>query len=185
MGHPFILINNAGIGNRSSILDLTPEKAATLIGVNLIALWYTVKAFLPNMILENKGHIVTVASMSSFISLPTAVDYSASKAGAFAFHEGLACEIRHLHKAPGVLTTVAHPMWVDTNMTKDRQEAIERSSGNKMVKPEDVAQVVTDQISSCRGAQLIIPPRVTWLSAAKGLPNWLQELIRDSIAKRL
>ncbi|KAM6529196.1 hypothetical protein FALCPG4_007342 [Fusarium falciforme] len=185
IGHPSILINNAGMANRSSILDLTPEKASELIGVNLISIWYTVKAFLPNMILENKGHIVTMASMSSFLSLPTAVDYSASKAGALAFHEGLACEIRHLYKAPGVLTTVAHPMWVDTNMTKDRQEAIERSSGNKMMKPEDVAQVVADQIFSRRGAQLIIPPSVTWLSAVKGFPNWLQELIRDSIGKTL
>ncbi|EEU35690.1 uncharacterized protein NECHADRAFT_54364 [Fusarium vanettenii 77-13-4] len=182
MGHPSILINNAGMANRSSILDVTPEEASKLFGVNLMALWYTAKAFLPNMILDNKGHVVTVASMSSFISLPTAVDYAASKAGALAFHEGLASEIKHLYKAPGVLTTVAHPMWVDTNMTKDRQEAIERSSGNKMMKPEEVAQVVTDQIFSRHGAQLIIPPNVTWLSAVKGFPNWLQELIRDSIA---
>ncbi|RSL93804.1 hypothetical protein CDV31_014567 [Fusarium ambrosium] len=185
IGHPSILINNASMANRSSILDLAPEKASKLFGVNLMALWYTVKAFLPNMILENKGHVVTIASMSSYISLPTAVDYAASKAGALAFHEGLACEIKHLHKAPGVLTTVAHPMWVDTNMTKDRQEAIERGGGNKMMKPEDVAQVVADQIFSRRGAQLIIPPKVTWLSGVKGFPNWLQESIRDSIAKTL
>ncbi|KAI8711313.1 hypothetical protein NCS52_01507300 [Fusarium sp. LHS14.1] len=185
IGHPSILINNAGVANQGSILDVTPEKASKLFGVNLMTLWYTTKAFLPNMILDNKGHVVTVASMSSFISLPAAVDYSASKAGALAFHEGLTSEIKHLYKAPGVLTTVAHPMWVATNMTKDRREAIERSSGNKMMKPEEVAQAVTDQIFSHHGAQLIIPPSVTWLSAAKGFPNWLQELIRDSIAKTL
>ncbi|KAM0417255.1 hypothetical protein ACHAPT_012766 [Fusarium lateritium] len=186
IGHPSILINNAGMANQSSILELAPEKVSKLIEVNLLALWYTVKEFLPNMILKNKGHVVTIASMSSFISLPTAVDYSASKAGALAFHEGLACEIKHLYKAPGVLTTVAHPMWVDTNMTKDHQKAIERSGGgNKMMKPEDVAQVVTDQIFSCRGTQLIIPPSATWLSKVRGFPNWLQELIRDSIGKRL
>ncbi|RSL97581.1 hypothetical protein CEP52_010804 [Fusarium oligoseptatum] len=141
IGDPSILINNASMANRSSILDLAPEKASKLF-----------------------GH---------------------QKAGALAFHEGLACEIKHLHKAPGVLTTVAHPMWVDTNMTKDRQEAIERGGGNKMMKPEDVAQVVADQIFSRRGAQLIIPPKVTWLSGVKGFPNWLQESIRDSIAKTL
>ncbi|RSL42773.1 hypothetical protein CEP54_015360 [Fusarium duplospermum] len=184
IGHPSILINNAGMANRSSILDLTPEKASKLFGVNLMALWYTAKAFLPNMILGNKGHVVTIASMPSYISLPTAVDYAASKAGALTFHEGLACEIKHLYKAPGVLTTVAHPM-CDTNMTKGHQDAIERGGGKKMIKPENVAQVVTDQIFSRRGAQLIIPPSFTWLSGVKGFPNWLQQSIRDSIARTL
>ncbi|KAJ0333835.1 hypothetical protein COL922a_010392 [Colletotrichum nupharicola] len=183
VGHPFILINNAGMANRSSILDLAPEKASKLFGVNLMALWYTTKAFLPNMILKNKGHIVTIASIASYISLPTAVDYSASKAGALAFHEGLTCEIKHIYRSPGVLTTVVHPMWVATDMTKDDKKAIERSGTNKMMKPEDVAKVVADQIFSRRGAQLIIPSRASWLSGFRGLPNWFQEILRDSIGQ--
>ncbi|KAE9573934.1 Dehydrogenase RED2 [Colletotrichum fructicola] len=183
VGHPSILINNAGMANRSSILDLAPEKASKLFGVNLMALWYTTKAFLPSMILKNKGHIVTIASMASFISLPTAVDYSASKAGALAFHEGLTCEIKHIYRSPGVLTTVAHPTWVATDMTKDDKKAIQRGGTNKMMKPEDVAKVVADQIFSRRGAQLIIPSRASWLSGFRGLPNWFQEIIRDSIGK--
>lgn len=180
VGHPSILINNAGMANRSSILDLAPEKASKLFGVNLMALWYTTKAFLPNMMLKNKGHIVTIASMASYISLPTAVDYSASKAGALAFHEGLTCEIKHIYRSPGVLTTVVHPMWVATDMTKD-DKAIERGGTNKMMKPEDVAKVVADQIFSRRGAQLIVPPRASWLSGFQGFPNWFQEILRDSI----
>ncbi|KAK2779144.1 dehydrogenase reductase sdr family member 8 precursor [Colletotrichum kahawae] len=183
VGHPAILINNAGIVNRSSILNLAPEKASKLFGVNLMALWYTAKAFLPNMILKNKGHIVTIASMASYISLPTAVDYSASKAGALAFHEGLSGEIKHVYQSPGVLTTVAHPMWVATDMTKDDNKALERGGTGKMMKPEDVAKVVADQIFSRRGAQLIIPPRASWLSGFRGFPNWFQEMIRDSIGK--
>ncbi|KAF4921767.1 Dehydrogenase RED2 [Colletotrichum viniferum] len=183
VGHPSILINNAGMANRSSILDLVPEKASALFGVNLMALWFTTKAFLPNMILKDKGHIVTMASMASYISLPTAVDYSASKAGALAFHEGLSCEIKHIYRSPGVLTTVVNPMWVATDMTKDDKKAIERGGTNKMMKPEDVAKVVADQIFSRRGAQLIIPSRASWLSGFQGFPNWFQEIIRDSIGK--
>jgi hypothetical protein len=38
IGHPSILINNTGMANRSSILDLTPEKVSKLIWVNTIAL---------------------------------------------------------------------------------------------------------------------------------------------------
>ncbi|KAF2017745.1 NAD(P)-binding protein [Aaosphaeria arxii CBS 175.79] len=183
IGHPTILINNAGIANSSPIIHLSSEKLSKIFGVNLLSLWYTAREFLPNMILKDKGHIVTIASMASYISLTTAVDYSASKAGALAFYEGLSSELKHIYKAPGVMNTVAHPMWVETNMTKSHQESIERSNGGRMMKPEDVANVVVNQILSRRGAQLIIPPTFSWLSGVRGFPNWFQEMIRDGIGK--
>ncbi|KAJ3543588.1 hypothetical protein NM208_g2297 [Fusarium decemcellulare] len=183
LGHPSILINNAGLTNHTTILKSTPEKVSKLFGVNIFSHWYTVKAFLPTMILRNKGHIVTVASMASYVALPTAVEYSASKAAALSFHEGLACEIKHHYKAPGVMTTVVHPMFVNTDMTKSEKENIESKRG-KMLEPDDISSAIVKQIFSCRGAQLIVPPKMTWISGIRGFPNWLQETIRDTVAAR-
>uniref|UniRef100_L2FLG7 Dehydrogenase reductase sdr family member 8 n=1 Tax=Colletotrichum fructicola (strain Nara gc5) TaxID=1213859 RepID=L2FLG7_COLFN len=163
VGHPSILINNAGMANRSSILDLAPEKASKLFGVNLMALWYTTKAFLPSMILKNKGHIVTIASMASFISPPTIT--RPQRQALWHFTKGL-------HAKSSI--------FIDR---QDDKKAIQRGGTNKMMKPEDVAKVVADQIFSRRGAQLIIPSRASWLSGFRGLPNWFQEIIRDSIGK--
>ncbi|KAH7121553.1 hypothetical protein EDB81DRAFT_913750 [Dactylonectria macrodidyma] len=181
LGHPSILINNAGLANKASILDSSPEKVSKLFGVNVLSHWYTVKAFLPNMVLGNKGHIVTVASVASYVALTTAVDYSASKSAALTFHEGLACEIKNIYKAPGVMTTVVHPMFVNTDMTKSEKETIERSRG-KMLEPEDISNAILKQIFSCRGAQLIVPSQMSWVSGVQAFPNWLQETFRDAVA---
>jgi len=93
MGSPSILVNNAGIAQAHTILDTTPEYLQKIFAVNLFSNWHTVKAFLPNMIANNKGHIVTVASTASFIGVAGMADYSATKAAVLAFHEGR-CAIR-------------------------------------------------------------------------------------------
>lgn len=57
------------------------------------------------MLETNHGHIVTVASMVSFMTQASNVDYACTKAAALALHEGLAQEIRGLYKVDGVHTT--------------------------------------------------------------------------------
>jgi short-subunit dehydrogenase len=64
-----------------------------------------VKEFLPAMVKQNHGHIVTLASMASYSVHAGNVDYACSKASALAFHEGLAQEIKSRYKAPKVRTT--------------------------------------------------------------------------------
>lgn len=41
------------------------------------------------MLQARKGHIVTIASLASYVSVPGLVSYCATKAGVLAFHEGL------------------------------------------------------------------------------------------------
>jgi all-trans-retinol dehydrogenase (NAD+) len=104
MGHPTILVNNAGVARPMPILKTEEAFLRRIISVNLMALWFTTQQFLPAMIQRDKGHVVTVASIASFVAVATAADYSATKAGALAFHESLVSEIKHQYKAPGVLT---------------------------------------------------------------------------------
>lgn len=78
IGHPTMLLNNAGIVSGQSILSLKPEKIqkyyfvivevpvqhthscsrARTMDVNAISHFWTIQAFLPQMIKENNGHIV-------------------------------------------------------------------------------------------------------------------------------
>jgi short-subunit dehydrogenase len=67
---------------------MSPDWLRKIFDVNVLSNWYTIKAFLPDMITKNKGHIVTVASIASFISVAGMVDYCSTKAGVLAFHEG-------------------------------------------------------------------------------------------------
>lgn len=51
------------------------------------------KAFLPEMIKNNKGHIVSIASAASYAGCPKIVDYCASKHAVAGFIEALQLEL--------------------------------------------------------------------------------------------
>lgn len=180
-GDPSILINNAGVAKSNSILDIAETDLRRVLGVNLLAMWFTVKQFLPAMVRNNKGHVVTVASLASFVALADSIEYSATKAGALAFHEGLACEIKNIYKAPGIVTTIAHPNFVRTPMTEPYAERIERTL--RMLKIEDVSRPLLAQIFSGRGGQLVMPSSLTFLSGLRGWPSWMQEGFRDIMGR--
>ena len=116
LGSPTILVNNAGIAYAHTILDTSPGDLRKLFDVNLLSQFYTIQAFLPEMIKRKKGHIVTIASMSSFVSFAELTDYSATKAGVLALHEGLNQELKHRYDAPEIKTTVVHPTYVNTKL---------------------------------------------------------------------
>jgi short-subunit dehydrogenase len=104
-GDPTVLINNAGVQSNKPILELTHDRIHSVFDLNIISDFLLVKEFLPAMISNNHGHIVTVASLASFTTRAINVDYACTKAAALAFHEGLGQELRHIYHAPGVRTT--------------------------------------------------------------------------------
>ncbi|KAI0148712.1 NAD(P)-binding protein [Xylariaceae sp. FL1272] len=181
-GHPTILVNNAGVAKPLPILDMPYELLQKTFGVNTMAHWLTVQQFLPHMIQMNKGHVVTVASIASFVALPVAADYSASKAAALAFHEALTSEIKHFYKAPNVLTTVVHPHFVRTPLIKDFGDFLE-SVGTPMLTSEQVADPIIAQLKSCRGGQVFTPNHTSVVSGIRGWPTWAQEMLRDALAR--
>jgi short-subunit dehydrogenase len=104
VGEPTVLINNAGVASLKTILDETDEEIRRTFDVNVIAHFFLIREFLPWMISQDHGHIITIASMASFVTLASNVDYSCSKAGALAFHEGLAQELKYKYNARNIQT---------------------------------------------------------------------------------
>ena len=105
VGNTSILINNAGIGTAKTLLDETNEEIQRTFDVNSLAHFWMAREFLPHMIQQNHGHVVTVASMASFITIASNVSYSCTKAAALSFHEGLTQELRHRYDARKVRTS--------------------------------------------------------------------------------
>lgn len=83
-----VLINNAGIASAHTILDTKPEFLEKIFRVNVFAHYYLIQQFLPDMLRSKKGHILTLASMASYASTASLVDYCATKAAVLALHEG-------------------------------------------------------------------------------------------------
>lgn len=104
-----ILVNNAGVGFDGTILEEPEHKIRTTFEVNTMAHWWMVKEFLPSMIKNNHGHVITIASMASFAALGEMADYCGTKASAMAFHESLTQELRYWYNAPKVRTRCVAP----------------------------------------------------------------------------
>jgi len=116
VGHPTILINNAGIVHGKLILDLTSKDVQQTFGSNTIAHFNTLKAFLPEMIKQNTGHIITMSSVLGMVGVAQTTDYNASKAALVSLHESLRYELDSRYNAPGVRTTLVCPGHVLTTM---------------------------------------------------------------------
>lgn len=87
IGHPSILVNNAGICRGSTVAEGPYSDVQLTINTNLVAPFLLCKEFLPQMIRRNHGHIVNIASMSALLPPGKIADYAATKAGLIALHE--------------------------------------------------------------------------------------------------
>ncbi|KAJ5778782.1 hypothetical protein N7520_002028 [Penicillium odoratum] len=200
-GDPTVLVNNAGVFSHGTILEKTEEKIRQTFEVNILAHFLMVKEFLPYMIHENRGHVVTVASVASFVAVGEMVDYCCSKAGALAFHEGLRQELKFWYDAPNVRTrlviqftsfaredylieilSIFHPLWVRTPFIKgftDHQDQF----GQPIMTPKAVSDAIVDQIVSRRSGQVILPRHFSLAGSIRACPLWLQEMIRPVFSR--
>ena len=87
------LINNAGIVSNKSLLQLTDDDISSTLDVNILAAMLMTKYILPSMIAENKGHIVSIASVAGLMGVPNLTDYCASKFALVGFHSSLRREL--------------------------------------------------------------------------------------------
>lgn len=74
-----VLVNNAGIYYGLMLMDLTDKQIEKIFNINILAHFWTVRAFLPKMIEHKRGHIVEIASMAGIAGLHKQVDYCATK----------------------------------------------------------------------------------------------------------
>jgi len=111
-----LLVNNAGVVSGKSLLETPDDKIEQTMAVNTLALFWTTKAFLPAMLQQKSGHVVTISSAAGVIGVRGLADYCASKFAAVGFDEALRMELRSM-KSP-VKTTVICPFFTDTGMFK-------------------------------------------------------------------
>lgn len=115
VGKVDILINNGGISQRSLALDTTLEVDKKLMAVNYFGTIAITKALLPNMIMHQLGHIVTITSLTGKFGSPYRSSYAASKHALHGFFDSLRAE---LHDAQ-IKVTLICPGFVRTNVSRN------------------------------------------------------------------
>jgi uncharacterized protein len=100
-----ILINNAGFGDFGDFVNCNWEKQEEMLNLNIVALTYLTRLFLPEMVKNGYGKIMNVASTAAFQPGPTMAVYFATKAYVLSFSEAIATEL----SGTGVTVTALCP----------------------------------------------------------------------------
>lgn len=118
-GDVTLLINNAGVVSGRALLDTPDHLIERSFNVNVLAHFWTTKAFLPAMLEKDHGHIVTIASLAGHVGITKLVDYCSSKFAAVGFDEAIRLELENLG-SQNVLTTCICPFFIQsTGMFED------------------------------------------------------------------
>lgn len=147
-----ILVNNAGIVSGNHLLDIPDEAIERTFRVNALAPFWTVRAFLPAMLEQGSGHLVTVASAAGLAGTARLTDYCASKFAAVGFDESLRQELRQLDSR--IVTTVVCPFFTDTGMFDGARARFAWLL--PVLKPEDVVRRIVRAIEKDR-RRLVMP----------------------------
>ena len=115
-----ILINNAGItGPTAPLWEYNVEKWRKVVEINLIGTFNCCRAIVPNMIKNNYGRIVNVASVAGKDGNSNASAYSAAKAGAIGLTKSLGKELADKNIAVNAITPAGAKTRILDQMTKE------------------------------------------------------------------
>ncbi|KAM6221621.1 estradiol 17-beta-dehydrogenase 11 [Rhynchocyon petersi] len=134
VGDVSILVNNAGVVCTSDLMSTQDPQLEKTFQVNVLAHFWTTKAFLPAMMRNNHGHIVTVASAAGHTVVPYLLAYCSSKFAAVGFHRALTEELEAL-EVTGVKTSCLCPNFINTGFIKNPSTSL-----GPTLEPEEVVR---------------------------------------------
>ncbi|KAK2882397.1 hypothetical protein FQN49_000400 [Arthroderma sp. PD_2] len=182
VGEPTIIVNNAGILRTRPLLKGTEAETRLAFEVNTLSHYVMAREFLPSLIRQNHGILVTVASQAAHVACASMIDYSGTKAAALAFHEGIATELKTRYKAPKIRTVVIEPGFCKTSLIDGMSS--EDTWFHPLLHPDTVAERTVEQILSGSSGRVILPGSTGFLAEnIRAFPFWFQNFIRDRCEK--
>ncbi len=129
-----VLVNNAGVGEKASLLhELDPQTWDKIFNTNVRGAYYMMRALVPLMMESGGGHVINISSLAGKNPLPRGAAYSASKWALNGLSYSAAEELR----SHNIRVSVVCPGSVDTEFSPHAGK-----SADQMLRPEDVAHVV-------------------------------------------
>lgn len=156
------LVLSHGITSLGPAVDTPMSAVGRVLAVNLRGAIAVTHAALPGL-LETRGRIAVLSSVSGFAPLVHRTAYSASKYGIHGYFESLRAEV----DASGVSVTIVAPSFVATGI---EQRAAHRSAGGggdwsttgKVISAADVAEALVQGMAQRR--DLVLPSRTAQLA---------------------
>jgi dehydrogenase/reductase SDR family protein 7B len=112
-GHIDMLINNAGVSQRSLVKDTPIEVDRQIMELDFFGPVALAKTVLPHMLARGTGHLVAVSSVVGLVATPYRSAYASAKHAIIGFHDALRAEVN----AAGLKVSVLCPGFVRTNVS--------------------------------------------------------------------
>jgi len=108
-----MLINNAGISQRSSFLNTDMSTYRKLFEVDVFGQIALTKLVVPIMIEQGSGHVAITASVAGKVGVPFRTGYCAAKHAVMGFYDALRTEVSHQN----IKVTTITPGYIHTNIS--------------------------------------------------------------------
>jgi len=137
--HIDIWVNNAGIGSRAMLDEMTLEQWDRVIAVNLTGTFLGTQAAAEIMKKQKSGRIINISSRAGKGGIYGHINYASSKAGIIGLTKSAARELGKFN----ITVNAILPGFIETDFTRhlaaDIKKGLEQSVLNKPGAPEDVA----------------------------------------------
>ncbi len=139
-----ILINNAGItGPTATLWEYDIDTWKKVVEINLMGTFNCCRAIVPNMIKNNYGRIVNVASVAGKDGNSNASAYSAGKAGAIALTKSLGKELADKNIAVNAVTPAGAKTRILDQMTKEHvQRMLSKVPRGRFLEVEEFTSLI-------------------------------------------
>ncbi|MEM6411967.1 MAG: SDR family NAD(P)-dependent oxidoreductase [Pseudomonadota bacterium] len=150
-GRVEILVNNAGVSQRSLAIDTDPQVYADLINIDLIAPIWLTQLQLRRMADAGGAHIVAISSVAGRIGAPMRTAYCAAKHGLIGYMDALRSEVSLPHK---ILVTNVLPGSVATDVSRNALTSDGSNRGKSDANidggddPKDCAKAILEAIKN-------------------------------------
>ncbi|WP_144775356.1 SDR family oxidoreductase [Marinobacter maritimus] len=131
-GHIDLLINNAGVSQRSLCVDTDMEVYRQLMEVDVMGQIALTKAVLPQMLERGAGHIAVTASVAGKVGAPLRTGYCAAKHAVMGFFDALRAEVEN----QGVYVSTIVPGFIRTDIARNALSGDGQAFGQE---DEDIA----------------------------------------------
>ena len=144
-----ILVNNAGIaGPNHKTWEYPNSDWQKVIDIDLSGVFYCCKYVVPQMIKNNYGRIVNVASIAGKEGNPNAMPYSAAKAGVIAITKSLGKELADKNIAVNCVTPAAAKTRIFDQISQEHIDyMLSKIPRNRFLKVEELASMVAWLVS--------------------------------------
>lgn len=162
-----IVVANAGIDAPFDAATMTEAEWEAFLGIDLKAVWFSVKYALPTMRERRRGSIVTIASIHAFVTSTGKFPYAAAKSGVVGLTRSLALDegryqIRANAVCPGYVRTRMVMGGIDAadDPAEAEREMLAIQPLGRIAEPMEIANVVaflaSDEASFVTGAAILV-----------------------------